>query len=179
MTVEEFKENIIPYSRKLYPMIKRILKDEEETRDAVQDLMLKLWAKRNDLKNCGNMNAYIISVTKNHCFDLLKKKRPIRIQANEEIKILNIKANESHLEFKEQHEHVQKIIAGLPDKYREVLRFRDIDGFSFEEIKEMTGFEIPYIRVILSRSRLRVKSELLKINDYEQGAERPLVKQLL
>jgi RNA polymerase sigma-70 factor, ECF subfamily len=179
MTSEEFRQNIIPFSKKLYPMIRRILMDEEETRDAVQELMMKLWDKRNVLDKCDNQGAYIFSVAKNHCLDLVKKKRPLRISGAEEYKILNIQANENNFELKEQHDHVHRIIATLPEKYREVLRFRDIDGLSFEEIKEMTGLEIPYIRVILSRSRLKVKSELLKINNYGQGAEKPLVTEIL
>lgn len=40
MTAEEFKQNIIPFFSKLYPMINRILKGEEESEDAVQLLML-------------------------------------------------------------------------------------------------------------------------------------------
>ncbi len=66
MTAEEFKKLVIPYSVKLYPMIFRILKNEEETRDALQDLMVKLWNKRGDLKQCTNLSAYIITVAKNY-----------------------------------------------------------------------------------------------------------------
>ena len=160
-------------------MVKRLLKDEEESRDAVQDLMLKLWAKRHELEKCNNIGAYIVSVAKNYCFDLLKKKRPERISSNNEVKILNLQANEKSFEVREKHEQVQKIIENLPDKYREVLRYRDIDGYSFDEISELTGFEIPYIRVILSRSRMRVKSELLKIYEYENGDNRRVVRQVL
>jgi RNA polymerase sigma-70 factor, ECF subfamily len=43
MTEDEFKNSVLPYSRKLYPMLKRILKDGEETRDALQELMARLW----------------------------------------------------------------------------------------------------------------------------------------
>ncbi|NQU88802.1 MAG: sigma-70 family RNA polymerase sigma factor [Mariniphaga sp.] len=160
-------------------MVHRILKDEEESKDAIQDLMLKLWGRRKDLDKCDNVNAYIISVAKNYCFDLLKKKRPTRIGDKEEYKIINLQSDEKSLELKESHEQVHRIISNLPDKYREVIRMRDIDGFSFEEIREMTGFEIPYIRVILSRSRLRVKGELLKIYDYEKGTNKQLVEQVL
>jgi len=35
MTEAEFKNSVLPYSRKLYPMLKRILKDKEETRDGI------------------------------------------------------------------------------------------------------------------------------------------------
>jgi len=60
MTTEEFKNKVIPYSVNLYPMIFRILKNEEETRDALQELMLKLWNKRTDLNKCTNLSAYIL-----------------------------------------------------------------------------------------------------------------------
>lgn len=171
MTAEEFKNKIIPFSRKLYPMLFRILKDEEETRDALQDLMVKLWNKRGDLEKCSNQTAYIITVAKNYSFDLLKKKRPVRISEKEKYKILNLEADGVQHEIKEKYEHVHKTINKLPEKYRTIIQLRDIDGFSFDEIKEMTGFEITYLRVILSRARLKVKQEVEKIYDYDKTRE--------
>lgn len=170
MTTEEFKNTVIPFSRKLYPMLFRILKNEEETRDALQDLMVKLWDKRNDLVQCTNQTAYIITMAKNHSFDLLKKKRPQRISEHEEHKLQNL-ATESGMEIKERFEHVRLAIAGLPEKYREVIRLRDIDGFEFDEISEMTGYEVPYIRVILSRARQKVKEEVNKKYEYDQSGK--------
>jgi RNA polymerase sigma-70 factor (ECF subfamily) len=179
MTGEEFKNTVIPFSRKLYPMLKRILKDEEETRDALQDLMLKLWNKRHELDNCENPNAYIIAVSKNYSFDLLKKKRPSNIGEKEEYLLLNLETADLHPEVKEKYEHVHKVIEKLPEKYRAVIQFRDIDGFSFEEIKEITGFEVPYIRVILSRARTKVKQEVEKIFNYEVKNEKQVSQQIL
>jgi RNA polymerase sigma-70 factor, ECF subfamily len=167
MTTEEFKNTVIPFSRKLYPMLFRILKNEEETRDALQDLMVKLWNKRNDLMNCKNQTAYIITMAKNHSFDLLKKKRPKRIGEKEEYKLHNLTADDNGMDTKERFEHVRLAIAGLPEKYREVIRLRDIDGFEFDEICEMTGYEVPYIRVILSRARQKVKAEVIKKYEYD------------
>lgn len=179
MTAEQFRQHIIPFTRKLYPMINRILRDEEESSDAVQDLMLKLWSRRNDLEKCSNIQGYIISMAKNYCFDMLKKKRPSRISEKEEYKLQNLRTEERSLEVKEQYEQIHKVIENLPEKYRDVIRMRDIDGFSFEEIKEMTGYEISHIRVLLSRSRMKVKRELLKMYDYEEGSEKQSVKQIL
>jgi RNA polymerase sigma-70 factor, ECF subfamily len=168
MTTEEFKNKVIPYSAKLYPMISRILRNEEETRDALQELMLKLWNKRTDLNQCSNLSAYIITTAKNYSFDLLKKKRPAVIGENDEYKILNIAENGIDPEKREKYEYVQKTIEKLPEKLRTVIQLRDIDGFSFGEIKEITGFEITHIRVILSRARLKVKQEIEKIYDYDE-----------
>lgn len=177
MTTEEFKNSVLPVSRKIYPMLKRILKNEEETRDALQDLMLKLWDRRFELTKCKNRNAYIVTMAKNYSFDLLKKKRPSAIGEKEEYKILQLEAAETDYETKEKFEQVQKVIANLPEKYRTVIEMRDIDGFSFEEIKEMTGFEVPYIRVILSRARQKVKEEVEKIYNYED--KRQFARQIL
>ena len=168
MTAEEFKNKVIPYSVKLYPMIFRILKNEEETRDALQELMLKLWSKRTDLKTCSNLSAYIITTAKNYSFDLLKKKRPVIVGEKEEHRILNIAENGIDPDKRERYEYVHKTIEKLPEKLKTVIQLRDIDGFSFEEIKEMTGFEIAHIRVILSRARLKVKQEIEKIYDYDE-----------
>lgn len=167
MTAEEFKNKVIPYSTKLYPLIFRILKNEEETRDALQDLMLKLWNKRTDLNKCSNLTAYIITTAKNYSFDLLKKKRPSTFREKDEYKILNIEENSFDPEKREKYEYVHQTIEKLPDKFKTVIRLRDIDGFTFEEIKEMTGYEITHIRVILSRARLKVREEIEKIYDYE------------
>jgi RNA polymerase sigma-70 factor, ECF subfamily len=167
MTDSEFKNNVLPYSRKLYPLLKRILKDEEEIRDALQDLMIKLWNKRHELEKCTHPQAYIIAVAKNYSFDLLKKKRPLSMGKNGQSEFLNIEANEVNPDLKEKYEYVHKIIEKLPEKYREVIRLRDIDGFSFDEIREFTGMEVTNIRVVLSRARQKVKEEVKKIYDYE------------
>lgn len=179
MTTEEFKNTVIPFSRKLYPMLKRILKDEEETKDALQDLMLKLWNKRHELDKCENQGAYIAAVSRNYSFDLLKKKRPEMMGKKEEFRLLNLEAVNVHPEVKEKYEHVYQAIEKLPEKYRAIIQFRDIDGFSFDEIKEMTGFEVPYIRVILSRARTKVKQEVEKIFNYEVGNEKKMARQIL
>lgn len=167
MTEQEFKNSVLPFSRKLYPMLKRILREEEETRDALQDLIVKLWNKRHDLKKCQNQKAYIFTVARNYCFDLLKKKRTARFSENGELLFLTVEADELHPDVKEKYEHVKKVIGRLPEKYQAVIRLRDIDGFSFEEMKEITGIEIPHLRVILSRARQKVKEEVKKIYDYE------------
>ncbi len=168
MTAEEFKNKALPYSRKLYPMLFRILKDQEETMDALQDLMVKLWTKRDELENCTNLHSYIYTMAKNHGFDLLKKKRPSAITEHEENKILNFSDNGKEQETKEKFEHVRNVIERLPEKMRTVIQMRDIDGFTFEEIKDITGYEIKYIRVILSRARLKVKQEVEKIYEYDE-----------
>ncbi len=101
-------------------------------------------------------------------FDVLKKKRPVVVGENDEFRLINIEEKSFDPDKREKFEYIHKTIEQLPDKYKTVIKLRDIDGFTFEEIKEFTGFEITHIRVILSRARLKVKKEIEKIYNYDE-----------
>lgn len=174
MTELEFKNNVLPYSRKLYPMLKRILRNEEETRDALQELMLKLWNKKHELEKCHHQQAYIFTMAKNYCFDVLKKKKPVSIEDGH---YDFIPSSELNPDIREKYETVHRIIEALPEKYRDVIRFRDIDGLSFDEIRTITGLEVTNIRVVLSRARQKVKEEVEKI--YSYGNKRQVTGEIL
>jgi RNA polymerase sigma-70 factor (ECF subfamily) len=167
MSTEEFKNTILPYSKKLYPMLFRLLRNEEETRDALQDVMVKLWDKRKDLGKCRNLAAYVFTMAKNHGYDILKKKRPEGLKDREEFKLLNLEADETCVDTREKYDKVKEIIENLPEKYQKVIVLRDIDGYSFEEMSEITGLQISNLRVILSRARLKVKVETEKMYGYD------------
>ncbi|WP_321370580.1 sigma-70 family RNA polymerase sigma factor [uncultured Draconibacterium sp.] len=171
MTTKEFKNTVIPYSVKLYPMLFRILKNEEETRDALQELMLRLWNRKDELVKCTNQSAYIITMARNYSFDLLKKKRPKVMDEKQEYRILNVEADGADSDTIERYEKVKQVINDLPEKYKTVIQLRDIDGFSFDEIKEMTGYEVANLRVILSRARQKVKEKIEKIYDYDTSGK--------
>ena len=171
MTTEEFKNTVIPYSVKLYPMLFRILKNEEETRDALQELMLKLWNRKDELGKCTNQSAYIVTMARNYSFDLLKKKKPQAMDEKHECLILNMAADGTDSDTIERYEKVKQVINDLPEKYKTVIELRDIDGFSFDEMKEITGYEVPNLRVILSRARQKVKEQVEKIYDYDTSGK--------
>ncbi len=108
-------------SRKLYPMLFRILKSEDETRDALQDLMMKLWDKRKELDKCVNLEAYIITMARNYSFDMLKRKKPSAVGEKEEYRILNLETNDTDHDLKEKYEQVHRVIERLPEKFRTVI----------------------------------------------------------
>ena len=168
MTTEEFKIRIIPWTVKLYPVILRILKDEDETRDALQDLMIKLWNRKTELLQCSNLPAYLVTAARNLSLDRLKVRKMQSTGEPAEKALLNVASQEQDPEMTEKLKYVHKIIEALPEKYRTVLQMRDIDGFTFDEISSFTGFEVTNIRVILSRARNKVKEEIEKFYEYEE-----------
>lgn len=166
MTEQEFKIKVLSLTRNVFPLAKRMLVSEVMARDAVQQGMLKLWENRKQLDECDNIKAFVFKVIRNVCLDEIKKKKPHLVDDFSRRSEHLVHHDEQH-EKNEAFEIIQKIITQLPANQREVILMRDIDGLEFDEIAMITGGDIPYIRVLLSRARKTVKEKLEKIYAYE------------
>ena len=55
---------------------------------------------------------------------------------------------------------------GLPEKQRQVMHLRDIEGYSYQEICEILEIDMSQVKVNLFRARNSVRERLQKINAY-------------
>lgn len=165
MVASDFKSKVLPVSKKLLRFATQFMKDENEARDVVQDVFLKLWQKRNELSQVENIEAFAMRMTRNRCLDLLRANRVVPIDAETDRKMKEESVDvHSQIELCESARHIKKLISRLPDLQREVIHLRDIEQLSYDEIAEATGLKINAIRVNLSRARKKVRDEFLKMN---------------
>ena len=148
-------------------MAARMLGNDEDAQDAVQEIMIKLWKCKKQLKEHPNLNGFVFLTARNHCLDRLKKKNPEQPYSVYKGKMLQ--GDQDHFEYAEVFSFVQEFIKQLPDNQKEVMVLYDIDGLEFEEIAAITGLNIEHIRVLLSRARKFIREKLAKIYSYEQG----------
>jgi RNA polymerase sigma-70 factor (ECF subfamily) len=166
MLASEFKTKVLPLSSKLMRFASQLLHDEEQARDIIQDVFLKLWQKKDQLAEVDNMEAFAMRMTHNRCLDLFKAKKPVLVEAD----FLKQKATEckdlqKEIELSESALLVRKLIRDLPDIQRTVMHLRDIEQYEYEEIAQMTDLTVNAIRVNLSRARKKVRDELIKQNN--------------
>ena len=167
MTVEKFKSELLPKKNKLFRLALFLLKNREEAEDTVQEIYLKLWDMRNTLNKYSNMEAVMMTMTKNRCLDKIKTKREKFGSFNEEInKQSLINPMEQSIQ-KDMIKQVKELMERLPEQQKTILHLRDVEGYEYQEIKEITGFELNYIRVNLSRARKSIKESLLKLQENE------------
>ena len=76
MDAAEFKQQFLPYHRKLYRTAFRLTENPQEAEDMVQEAYLKLWNKRDELAGVLNTEAYCVTLVKNLCYDALRRSRP-------------------------------------------------------------------------------------------------------
>lgn len=168
MTKLEFKKTVFVLSEKLFPMVSRILGAHEKAEDAIQEIMIKVWQKRNELKNHPNINGFVFLTARNYCMDVLRKKKIELYDTKSHLKIIKSK-NESDLEWQELNQIILEILNTLPKQQKEVFLMRDIDGYEFTEIAFALNIKQTHARVLISRARKQISNVLLKKYDYEKG----------
>ena len=72
----EFTQRIAPMQNKLFRFALRFVADAAEAEDIVQEALIKVWNRRNELDQYRNLEAWCMTVTKNLALDKLKIKTP-------------------------------------------------------------------------------------------------------
>jgi RNA polymerase sigma factor (sigma-70 family) len=167
MFARDFKTDVLPISNKLLRFALQILQDEEEAKDVLQDVFLKLWQKRDELGKVENLEAFAMRMVRNQCLDVIRARRTISVELVKKNNLPDEESVESdYLELSDSVGLIRRIIAGLPDLQRTVIHLRDVEQLEYEEIADTTGMNVNAIRVNLSRARKKVRNEILKIQNY-------------
>jgi RNA polymerase sigma-70 factor (ECF subfamily) len=167
MLARDFKTEVLPMSNKLLRFAFQILQDEEEAKDVLQDIFLKLWQKRNELGKVEKIDAFAMRMIRNRCLDVIRSRRTVSMEVVKKIKITEEESSDTdYLENTDSVALVKRIIAELPELQRMVIQLRDIEQLEYDEIAEATEMNVNAIRVNLSRARKKVRDEILKIQNY-------------
>ncbi len=167
MNLEEFKLQVIPLKDRLYRLSLRILGRVEEAEDTVQDALLKLWMKKDELAGYQSLEALAVTVTRNICLDRIRSK-DFQMQRLPDRKEIGATADPGEIiEKQDMGRFIKKIIDSLPEQQKTILHLRDVEGYEYEKIAEVMDMNVNAIRVNLSRARKKVRDTVLKIQDYE------------
>lgn len=175
MTRTEFDSLVHSLSRNLFGFAYRILRDQEASEDTVQEVFVKLWKMKSRLGEYKSIEALAVTMIRNKCIDQLRKQKAER--ENEDSMVAQFQNSglspQDQLERSETIDILNRIIDELPEIYKQVIKLRDIDDFTYEEIAEKTGQNINTLRVNLSRARKLVR-EKYKGYDNESGEDKTI-----
>lgn len=138
-----------------------LLHDPAEAEDVVQDLYEKLWRRRLLVRRTGFRSLVMTSV-RNMSLDRLRVRQRSRQTNLEELEQVAVDVAEED----NMATLVRQIISHLPEREREVIHLRDVEGMAFEDIADVVGSSVEAARMACSRARQKVKEELLKIMNY-------------
>lgn len=162
----EFEQLIAPFKDKVFRFAKRLLVSTEEAEDATQEVLVRLWNKKESLVNYNSVEALAMTMTKNFCLDQLKSKRASNLQLVHSNYRDNHVGVDQQLEAKDSWSWAEKMINELPEQQRLIIQMRDIEEFEFAEIATVLEMNETAIRVALSRARKTIREQLVAKHNY-------------
>ena len=174
---EAFSVLVERYSRKMLNVAYRMLSDYDEACDITQEAFLAAFRSIKAFKAEAKFSTWLCRIVINCAKNRLKQRQSL--SRHESASLDKVAAGQGdcacclaasnendpalQLERKELEVEVQKCISTLDGDYREVLVLRDIQGFSYEEIREVLQIPDGTVKSRLSRARLAIKDCLKKV----------------
>lgn len=158
--MNDFNNIWIPLAERFYRVAFYLLESESDAEDAVQELYLKLWSVRSSLADVRNPFAYGVSLLKNICIDRIRRRTARQTEPLEKAPPLAEVSAHRHMEITDTLRFLLGEMEKLPQRQREVLKLRAMEGLEYEDISKRTGLSQVHARVLVATARKTLKSKL-------------------
>ena len=165
MEKQEFKDIWLPLSDGFYRVTCSILGTEQDARDALQDLYIRLWNMRDTIGKVQSPAAYGARMIRNICMDRFRTGNSgLRAETIDEISqsgdMEPEPASDEIMIEKEMLCVLKKAVAALPVLQKTVFEMKFFRQMGYDEIVRHTGLSYVNVRVLASRARKAVESAL-------------------
>lgn len=150
---------------RLYNFSRLFLKFEEGIDDILQEVFIRIWENRRNIKNSETFNAYIFTITRNLLLNELRNRLN-----NEKAKAKMFKKSvaeeyllSDQIEFDELNAQVNQMVAELPEKQREVFLLSRKEGLSYKEIASKLGIAEKTVEYHISQAIGVLKKKLKEL----------------
>lgn len=147
---------------RLYRLALRMTGDGGEAEDVVQEVLLSGWQHRSKIEGLDNPPAWLLKMTHNRAIDKLRS-RKTRLSNEGAAAGADCCLQTPHqlTETNDTLGHIHRLMQRLPSEQRSVLQLREVEGLSYLEICEATGFTMANVKVYLHRGRGRLRELLV------------------
>lgn len=138
---------------RLLPFCYRMLRDRTEAEDVVQESMLRLWKMAPDwVPGAAKPSTWLFRVASNLCTDRLRKKRGVGLDEIAE-PVDDAPGAEAQLMQAERVTALEDALAELPDRQRQAVVLRHIEGLSNPEIGEILEISVDAVESLTARGK--------------------------
>ena len=152
------------YQRRLNRLLSRMVRDQSEIEDIVQDSFIKAYRAINNFRGDSAFYTWLyrigINTAKNHLVKLGKRPKAMNDVEIEDIEnfedaqdLRNLETPESSMMSGQIVAAVNQTIESLPDELKEAISYREMDGLSYEEISDLMNCPIGTVRSRIFRAR--------------------------
>jgi len=162
---EDFHELIAPYRRSVYLTAYDVLQVEADAEDVAQEAFLKAFRALRSFRRESQFSTWLFRIAINEARMRLRKRREVSLESffpdDEEdgdytpTLLRDWREIPSEALLREETRRiVRESIAALPERYREIITLRDVNGLTIAQASEALGISIGNTKVRLLRARL-------------------------
>lgn len=163
-----FLNDVLPLKDKLYRLALRITLNTVEAEDIVQDTLIKIWNKRDNLEEIESIEAFSLTICRNLSLDRIKKQgnQEGSLEDSPTEKLDNSSNPYEQMLQKDRVQQIRKLINALPEKQRSCIQLRDIEGQPYKDIAQILGITEEQVKVNIFRARQTIKIKFKELEDY-------------
>lgn len=136
--------------------------NQMDAEDVAQEALLRLWKYCERLNADRNLDALAVKVAKNVCVDLYKSRNTYEDEITSDIASSPSQSADAELHAKEVQQKIDEAMERLNPRERDLLKARQFEGKSAEEISEQTGIPKSSVKSMISKARKKLKMDLQK-----------------
>ncbi len=164
------------YQRKLNRLLSRMIRDQSEIEDVVQESFIKAYRALPNFRGDSAFYTWLyrigINTAKNHLVSMSRRptvSTDIEIEDAENFdsgsELRTTETPESSLMTKQIAQTVNDTVAALPEELRTAITLREIEGLSYEEIAAIMSCPIGTVRSRIFRARETISQKLRPLLD--------------
>ncbi|MFA5326847.1 MAG: RNA polymerase sigma-70 factor [Prolixibacteraceae bacterium] len=151
-----FKEYYKPLSQFSFSFIK----DQDKAESLVQDVLIKLWEKRENLDNIDNLFSYLMVMVRNISIDYLRKEKTSQKIYRQAKSSELANTTEEHISRNEFEEKLLISVHKLPDRCRVAFELSRFESLTNKEIAENMKISVKGVEALIGRSLKHLRDEL-------------------
>ena len=170
--VAAYRELVRRHAAKLTHYARRLLRDETEAEDVVQETCLRLWQRAQDYSPEARVTTWLHRIAHNLAVDRLRARGRWQTPSDDEDDVEAISAPQARqLETKRKVLTLEAAWAELPERQAAALALVHLDGLSGSEAASVLGVSEDALESLLARARRALKAQLAR-HDLFSGASR-------
>jgi len=155
------------YSKAMYNICVRMLNNQEEAEDLLQDSFVDAFMKLESFRYESSFGAWLKRIVINNCLNWINKKK-VDLTFPEDLSNMDTpqeeKKDDEEIEYSVQKVH--QALKRLPEGYRVIFSLYALEGYDHKEISDILGVSESTSKSQYLRAKQKIK-EIIKSNNHE------------
>lgn len=158
-----YEQRVLPHLDAAYNLARWLTGNDHDAQDVAQEASLRAFKFFGHLRG-ENARAWFLTIVRNTFYTWLRKNRPSEKTVEIDDETLDTEDVSANMPTAPKHfadaDAVRQAIAELPVEFREIVVLREMEGFSYKEIADLSDIPIGTVMSRLARARKLLQKRL-------------------